>query len=380
MARSGAKTPLAGVFSGIVVILALYFLTPAFYYIPDAILSAVVIHAVSDLASNVQYLKDLWSTNFTEFFVWASAVVFAFFVDVEAGIYAAVGLSLFLMLLNLARAPVKVIGRIPASLVPDSENTVTAGESESSYIYVDENDANFKAYVDHLPLGILAFRLCGPILYPNAQHISDTLLNDILKRTQPCRISGFHDNNKPWNYRNTNMDNHARNLPVLKAVVLDLCAVYHIDATARQALISMRDTIDQYSGRPIEWHFSGLQNSSVRASLLDAGFGHLNQCDSSSLISLISAEDHIIPTYACQDYVDEITGDSIRDVEADTLINRGSNVPDFTHKHCKHTRFQVPTDRYPCFHWDIDTAIRSISRRLLKHSVDLSIGEVSKNE
>ncbi|CAJ0859110.1 5655_t:CDS:2, partial [Entrophospora sp. SA101] len=38
-AKSGVRTPLAGVFAGILVILALFFLTEAFYYIPDAVLA-----------------------------------------------------------------------------------------------------------------------------------------------------------------------------------------------------------------------------------------------------------------------------------------------------------------------------------------------------
>ncbi|KAG1068739.1 hypothetical protein G6F42_026344 [Rhizopus arrhizus] len=48
-ARSGARTPMSGVFSALVVLLCLYALTPAFYYIPDAILSAIIIHASQSL-------------------------------------------------------------------------------------------------------------------------------------------------------------------------------------------------------------------------------------------------------------------------------------------------------------------------------------------
>jgi high affinity sulfate transporter 1 len=44
--QAGAKTQLQGVFTGIVVLLALVLLTPAFYYIPTTVLSAVVIVSV----------------------------------------------------------------------------------------------------------------------------------------------------------------------------------------------------------------------------------------------------------------------------------------------------------------------------------------------
>lgn len=57
-AKCGVKTPLAGIFTGAVVLLALYALTSAFYYIPKATLCAVIIHAVSDLLASY---KVTWS-------------------------------------------------------------------------------------------------------------------------------------------------------------------------------------------------------------------------------------------------------------------------------------------------------------------------------
>jgi solute carrier family 26 (sodium-independent sulfate anion transporter), member 11 len=66
--KSGVRTPAAGIITAIVVIVALYGLTPAFYWIPTAGLSAVIIHAVADLvASPKQVCKDsltLFALNF----------------------------------------------------------------------------------------------------------------------------------------------------------------------------------------------------------------------------------------------------------------------------------------------------------------------------
>lgn len=50
-AKSGVRTPLAGIVTAIIVIVALYGLTKAFYYIPTAGLSAIIIHAVADLVA-----------------------------------------------------------------------------------------------------------------------------------------------------------------------------------------------------------------------------------------------------------------------------------------------------------------------------------------
>jgi sodium-independent sulfate anion transporter 11 len=50
--KSGVRTPAAGIVTALVVIVALYGLTPAFYWIPTAGLSAVIIHAVADLVAS----------------------------------------------------------------------------------------------------------------------------------------------------------------------------------------------------------------------------------------------------------------------------------------------------------------------------------------
>lgn len=44
-ALSGAKSPLGGLITGVIVILALRFLTPYFFYIPKASLAAVIVCA-----------------------------------------------------------------------------------------------------------------------------------------------------------------------------------------------------------------------------------------------------------------------------------------------------------------------------------------------
>ena len=49
---------------GALVLLALAFLTPMFYYIPDAALAAVIIMAVTDMI-NFSMVKQLWDTNST---------------------------------------------------------------------------------------------------------------------------------------------------------------------------------------------------------------------------------------------------------------------------------------------------------------------------
>ena len=51
--KSGVCTPPAGIFTVVVVIVALYSLTPAFTWIPTAGISTVIIHAILDTPSGM---------------------------------------------------------------------------------------------------------------------------------------------------------------------------------------------------------------------------------------------------------------------------------------------------------------------------------------
>lgn len=407
MARSGARTPIAGVFSGAIVVLALYALTPAFYYIPDAVLAAVVIHAVSDLASGSKYLKELWHASYAEFFVWISAVIVTIFVDVQTGIYAAVGLSLILMLYKFARPPIKALTRI-STQDDDSNNKPTTSEmfldaqgnktitdvstdKDKHYIYVDEADPNFKDYITALPSGIIILKLCDSILYPNAEHISDTIIHTIKQKTRCGNTADMNksDSDRAWNHSVQIQNFDALQLPVLEAIILDFGAVCRIDATALQILSTTRDTVDRYAGNSVEWHFTGIQNESVRRSLLHTGFGsycQLSGSDSSgncSLVSLASANDHHIPSSSAaspklpmqkiivnhqegldsRNFIYDLeTGSATNTGEAATGINACNSSISMNNNNNNTTPY-TPTDRFPCFHWDVDSAVRSICKR-----------------
>lgn len=57
--KAGVRTPLAGWVTAVVVIVALYGLTGAFYWIPNAGLAAIIIHAVGDLIASPRQVVRL---------------------------------------------------------------------------------------------------------------------------------------------------------------------------------------------------------------------------------------------------------------------------------------------------------------------------------
>ena len=112
--QSGAKTPLAGVFSAILVLLTLLLLTPLFYYLPQAVLASVVMVAVMNLVS-VSDIKRLWKINKKDF--WMLLITFAatLFIGVVEGILTGIVLSLGLLVYKSSKPHVAVLGRIPAT-------------------------------------------------------------------------------------------------------------------------------------------------------------------------------------------------------------------------------------------------------------------------
>ena len=59
---SGVRTPFGGLYTGIIVILALLFFTPYFFYIPRATLAGVIIAAVVFMIE-VKVVKPMWRSK-----------------------------------------------------------------------------------------------------------------------------------------------------------------------------------------------------------------------------------------------------------------------------------------------------------------------------
>ncbi|KAI8138227.1 sulfate transporter family-domain-containing protein [Fennellomyces sp. T-0311] len=400
MSRSGAKTPLSSAFSAIIVVLALYVLTPAFYYIPEAILAAVVIHAVSDLISGPSYIKELWAASKLEFLVFAAAVLITFFDGVEDGIYVAVALSLLIMLLNIARPKVTVMARSPLDPTSNSTTVVPASNdfysSSQHYIYFDECDPHFATHIEPLPPGVVVMRVGNALLYPNVGHVTELIIESAKARTRQGETAG--ENKKELLWTQTHDNSKSDHLPPLEAVVLDFTAVNRIDSTALQTLQSARELLDRYAAHPVEWHFTGITNPQVRNDLLLFGFGTLGDespgMSHSTSDSTLYASSCVSGTTAATRPKDE-DSEKVLEVtfkEAPEIIDEECQKPpprepphqqayycdpmdveNMVHPYyMEHNKFSqvivdphdfLPRDKHACFHWDVDSAVRSICDR-----------------
>lgn len=108
---AGAKTPMTGVFTAILILITLSFFTSAFFYLPKAVLAATIIVAVVQLIDKKAFI-EVWRYSKQD----ASALIATFFVvlffGVEAGIITGVSLSLLLYLWHASHPHIAVVGRV----------------------------------------------------------------------------------------------------------------------------------------------------------------------------------------------------------------------------------------------------------------------------
>ncbi len=110
--QSGAKTGLASIISAAVIGLTLLFLTPLFYYLPNAVLAAVIMVAVFGLI-DIQEAKFLWKVKRSDFALLAVSFLGTLFLGIEEGIALGVILSLAWVIYRSTRPHIAVLGRIP---------------------------------------------------------------------------------------------------------------------------------------------------------------------------------------------------------------------------------------------------------------------------
>lgn len=142
-AKCNVKTPFSGVFTGSCVLLALYCLTGAFFYIPKATLSAVIIHAVSDLIASYQTTWTFYKLNPLDFICFITTVFITVFSSIENGIYFAISWSAGLLLLKICFPAGQFLGKVEVAEVVNP--LVDDGSDAMSFTSQDDGtDANAK--------------------------------------------------------------------------------------------------------------------------------------------------------------------------------------------------------------------------------------------
>jgi sodium-independent sulfate anion transporter 11 len=271
MSKSGARTPLVGLFVAVIVVLALYALTPAFYYIPNAALAAVIIHAVSDLIAGPAVWKRLWAVHPWEFIVFLTAMVITLFTSVDLGIYVPVALSLVIQLYRTARPAYSILGKL---VLQDPKQSITSDQEKSSgrTMYYPTSHPSLRNSLTQIAPGIIAFRPEESLIFQNVSFVFDKLTDEIKRVTKRGQALPESYGDRAWNEA-MGAITPDDNLPLLRAVILDLSGVHQMDSTGFDALIETARQAERYSGQTCRWHFVCAEADTVRRGLLASGFG-----------------------------------------------------------------------------------------------------------
>jgi len=186
--NSGAKSPLSLIICSVSLGLILLFLAGFLKNLPEVILAAIVIHAVSGLIK-VKELKRIYTLDKVEFSIAMTAVAGVLVFGILKGVIIAVFLSLILLIRRISRPNVPILGRIGNSL-----------------LYSDITRHTDNIIID----GVTIQRVESSILYFNAQDIVDKI------------------------YRNLEFSESAPRL-----MILDLSAVPFVDVSGASMLLKL---------------------------------------------------------------------------------------------------------------------------------------------
>jgi sodium-independent sulfate anion transporter 11 len=277
--KAGVRTPLDGLFTGIVIILAIYVLTPMFFWISQASLAAVIIHAVGDVIIGPGTLKQYWQVNPIEFFIFWIGVIVTIFSNIENGIYVSIIASAVLLIYRLAKTQGQFLGRIQIHQIKlISDNNIHSSKRDI-YIPIDHSDGtNPMINIISPGNGIFIYRIYESFLYPNAANYMERMVKEIFRETKSGKIIPYKNlGEQPWNLQTSRHPEKDHplgdNRPRLHSIILDFTGVPHIDITALQKLVDVRKQLDNYANWEVNWHFVGLSNPWINRALISRGFG-----------------------------------------------------------------------------------------------------------
>ena len=152
--HTGARTGLASLTSGVLVLLTLLVLAPLFSDLPTAVLGAVIIEAVVMGMMDVPEMRRLARVQRFDFWIAVAAIAATLLVGVLAGVMVGIGLSLLWLISVATRPPMPLLGREPGTHV---------------FRELDEHPED-----ESLP-GVVVLRLDGGLFFATSDALEDRI-------------------------------------------------------------------------------------------------------------------------------------------------------------------------------------------------------------
>lgn len=225
-ASAGARTPIAGIITGIVICLTLAFLTAPFAFLPKPILAAIIMVAVVGLI-DIKEIFHLWAMKKDDLALLCLTFFATIFLSIELGILIGVMASLLWLVWCSTRPHIAILGKIP--------NT-------TSYRSV----SHFPQAIDFKQ--ILILRMDAQFFFGNVVYLKETLATEIAKR------------------------------PDLVAVVLDASSMNTLDSTAADTFEEIINSLRRQHIEVMVSHIKGpvLEVMQVAGIVEILGEGHIH--------------------------------------------------------------------------------------------------------
>jgi len=183
--QSGANTPITSVFSAAIVAFTLMFLTPLFYFLPHAILAAVIMVAVASLV-DIPYAVRLIKDSRWEFTLLLITFIVTLNFSMVPGIVTGIVLSILTLLFKLGYPHIAELGRVQ-------------GHHEFRNV---KRFKGLETWDD-----VLILRLDAPLTFINVQYFKEYIENACNEKKDK-----------------------------IKTIILDASPISYLDATATQGL------------------------------------------------------------------------------------------------------------------------------------------------
>ena len=205
---SGARTQVAGILTAILIVLTLLFLAPVFYYLPQAVLAATIVTAVTGLI-DFRSLGHMWKYMKLDAMSFLATFAAVLVLGIEEGILVGVALSILFFLWRTSQPNLVILGRL--------------GDTQ---LFRDQRSNEVTTY-DNL----LMLRVDMSLYFANAAHLEDFVLRYIADH------------------------------PKIEHFVLVSSSINMIDASALETLESLQSRL---KGAGVTMHLAAVKSSIVR--------------------------------------------------------------------------------------------------------------------
>ncbi|WP_297770438.1 sulfate permease [uncultured Alcanivorax sp.] len=188
--EAGARTPMAGLLTGIGISLVALFFTGWFQYLPLAALAAIIVVGILPLI-NLAELKHLWAFSRPDALAMAATLAGVLLINVQSGLLLGVVLSVALFMWRTSQPHVAELGRIPGT----------------------HHFRNMDRHSVELTEEVLSIRVDESLYFGNARTLEDRIYDD------------------------------AQAHPQIQHVVLHCSGINHLDASAVESLESLNERL-----------------------------------------------------------------------------------------------------------------------------------------